>query len=109
MKAYHFLPHEFGISNIALSRIKISRYEDLNDPFELLAGEMSETKLRQAVSAMKKFFHDTKGIISFSRNWENPVLWSHYADKHRGMALVLEFPDKYSNSVIYSENRLPVD
>jgi len=25
------------------------------------------------------------GLLCFSRNWHNPVLWSHYADKHRGI------------------------
>ncbi|BCO32602.1 hypothetical protein TspCOW1_27050 [Thiohalobacter sp. COW1] len=109
MRVYHLLSAQFGITNIALSRIKISRYDDLNDPFELLAGELSEKELRGAVSAMKKDFNETKGLICFSKNWENPVLWSHYADKHHGMALGFDIPDKYASEVHYSPDRIPVE
>ena len=108
MRVFHLLPAAFGISNIALSRMKISRYGDLNDPFELLAGELSEDKLRKAVAIMKKEFHETKGIICFSKNWMNPVLWSHYADKHHGMALGFDIPDKFAPEIEYSSERIPI-
>lgn len=108
MRVYHLLSAQHGISNVALSRIKIARYHDLNDPFELLAGELSERQLRVAVAEMKKDFHETKGIISFSKSWKNPVLWSHYADKHHGMALGFDIVDKYANEVDYSLTRIPV-
>ena len=88
--------------------MKISRYEDLNDPFELLAGNLGEKELRCAVAAMKKEFHETKGIICFSLAWENPVLWSHYADKHKGMALGFDIPDKYASVIKYSSERVPI-
>lgn len=109
MRVYHLLSAQFGINNIALSRIKISRYDDLNDPFELLAGELSEKELRHAVLAMKKDFNETKGLISFSRSWENPVLWSHYAEKHHGMALGFDIPDNYASEVHYCLDRIPVE
>ena len=109
MRVYHLLSAQFGIANIALSRIKISRYDDLNDPFELLAGEFSQKELRGAVSAMKKQFNETMGLICFSKSWENPVLWSHYADKHRGMALCFDVPDKYASEINYSTDRIPIE
>lgn len=109
MRVYHLLPAQFGINNIALSRIKISRYDDLNDPFELLAGELSEKELRDAVAQMKKDFNKTRGLICFSKSWENPVLWSHYAEKHHGMALGFDIPDIYASVVNYSPNRIPVE
>ena len=108
MRVFHLLPASFGISDIALSRIKIARYDDLNDPFELLATELAERELRKAVAAMKKEFNETMGIISFSRSWDNPVLWSHYADKHHGMALGFDIPDEYANKVNYSSDRVPI-
>jgi len=109
MRVYHLLSAQFAINNIALSRIKISRYDDLNDPFELLAGELSEKELRGAVSKMKKDFNETKGLICFSKSWENPVLWSHYAEKHHGMALGFDIPDKYASVVNYSPHRISVE
>ena len=46
------------------------------------------------------------GVICYSRNWNNPVLWSHYADKHRGCALGFEVPDQFLIPVSYSAKRL---
>lgn len=48
------------------------------------------------------------GILCFSCKWSNPLLWGHYADKHRGMAIGFDVPDndRYS-PVKYCRNRLP--
>src|SRR5690606_9053902 len=27
------------------------------------------------------------GIVCFTTDWEHPMMWSHYADRHRGMCL----------------------
>ena len=37
--AYHFAPAEFAVSDIALSRLKVAKFSDLNDPFELIAAK----------------------------------------------------------------------
>ena len=34
--------------------------------------------------------------------------WAHYADKHRGLYLVFDVPDKLLFKMNYRENRLPV-
>lgn len=39
----------------------------------------------------------------------NPVLWSHYADKHRGIALAFDIPDKFLHEVTYAPSRLEID
>ena len=43
------------------------------------------------------------------RNWGNPVLWSHYADKHRGICLGFDLDDFYAQEVKYRNNRLDPD
>ena len=40
MRVYYLTSAEYAISNLALKRIKVSRYQDLNDPFELLAADL---------------------------------------------------------------------
>ena len=87
MRVYHFLSSQNALSDIALRRMRISRYGDLNDPFELLAANVGDGEVRRAVRAWKEDFHRTKGILCFSRTWDNPVLWSHYSEKHRGICL----------------------
>ncbi len=37
------------------------------------------------------------GICSFSLILEDTLLWSHYADEHRGLCLMYEIPDEFIN------------
>lgn len=107
MRVYNLLPAEYAISSIALRRIKISRYGELNDPFELMAGHVADQAFRKALKQLKVQFHNEKGVICFSRSWKNPVLWSHYGDRHRGVALGFDIQDEYANVINYSAERLP--
>lgn len=97
-----------AISNIALKRIKISRFGDLNDPFELLAAKATNKKLRKALRSWKQEFHETKGLLCFSENWSNPVLWSHYADRHRGISLGFDVSNDLTLPVNYSKDRVEI-
>ena len=45
----------------------------------------------------------TRGIICFSSDWCDPVLWSHYADQHHGIALGFDVQDSFAMDVNYSE------
>lgn len=109
MRVYHLCNANHAISNISLRRLKISRFHDLNDPFELLAGNLTDSSFRAATEKFKDDFNRTRGILCFSRNWKNPVLWSHYADKHRGICLGFDLDDFYAQEVKYRENRLDPD
>lgn len=108
MRIYHLLPAEFAINNIALKCMKISRYDDLNDPFELMSGNLGDKDLRIALTLIKKEFQKEHGLLCFSKSWKNPVLWSHYADKHRGIALGFDVDDLYLTYVKYSNKRLDI-
>ena len=77
MRVYYLTSSEYALNNIALRRIKVARFADLNDPFELLATEMSDKDFRVAMKSWKNDFHKTKGLLCFSEDWKNPVLWSH--------------------------------
>ena len=60
---------------------------DLNDPFELMAMNFMERRTRKIVGDFKTQYNSRNGLLCFSEQWKNPVLWSHYGDKHRGMCL----------------------
>ncbi|MBI1397986.1 MAG: DUF2971 domain-containing protein [Betaproteobacteria bacterium] len=47
------------------------------------------------------------GLLCFSRDWSNPVLWSHYAKRHTGIALGFEIPSDMLMDVIYTATRPP--
>ena len=103
MRVYYFTESPFALSNIALRRMKISRFFDLNDPFELLGADLGDQEDRRLFSEIKEDLHKNRGLLCFSKSWDNPVLWSHYADKHRGICLGFDIPDERLTPVIYTK------
>ena len=103
MRAYYLTPAQYALSGLALRRLKIARFHDLNDPFELLAIDVVSTDLRAHVHAWKKKVEDKEGLLCLSKAWRNPLLWGHYADKHRGVALGFEIPQERLTEVRYVE------
>lgn len=109
MRLYHLTKANYALSNIKSQRLKIARFGDLNDPFELLAAELSDKEFRKAIRSWKNDFHKTIGLLCFSEHWGNPVLWSHYADKHRGICLGFDVFEEFALQVNYTEKRMPVE
>jgi hypothetical protein len=106
MRVYKFLDEHFGMKSLAEKRLKISTLDDLNDPFELLPFGMTDKTKRQGLSAARKTWGMTRGILCFSSDWQDPVIWAHYSDKHRGMCLGFDIPDKAGQRVRYIRERL---
>jgi hypothetical protein len=106
LAVYHLTSAEHAISDIALSRLKLARIDDLNDPFELMAVNLREPRLRRAYRDLRSRENDTTGLICFSADWTNPVLWSHYGDKHRGVCLGFGVKAALVQEVNYEEERL---
>jgi hypothetical protein len=109
VRLYHLLASQYALSSIALKRLRISRYNDLNDPFELFAGNAGDGNFRRALEKWKAEFQTTKGLLCFSKKWENPVLWSHYGEKHRGVCLGFDVNDSFAVPIEYSAQRLPIE
>ncbi len=106
MRLFHFLDRTYGLQDIEKRRLKISRLNELNDPFELLSIELSNRALRSAFNEMKEQVANERGILCFSKAWSNPVQWGHYADKHRGLCLGLDVDDEITCPVHYTAKRL---
>jgi hypothetical protein len=106
IRAYHFTTEAFAISDIQHGRLKVSRFSDLNDPFELLALAFDDSNIRTVIRKFKEDFDREMGLLCFSANWNSPPLWSHYADRHRGICLGFDIPRDKALIVSYSERRL---
>ncbi|UUZ62352.1 DUF2971 domain-containing protein [Polaromonas sp. P1-6] len=102
MHVYHFVPGSYGLENLKLRRLKIATIQDLNDPFELLCIDLSNPDLRDGMREWKAEVARRFGMLCFSLSWRNPVQWSHYADKHRGLCLAFEVPNDSVQPVTYS-------
>ena len=96
------------MSDVSLRRIRISRIRDINDPFELLSARAEDRELRRGLRKWIDQFHQAKGLLCFSRKWDNPVLWSHYASKHRGMCLGFDVADDFLHNIKYTRDRIPI-
>lgn len=108
MRLYHFTTAEYGLLAIEKQRLKIARISALNDPFELLGWNLRDASVRAKLGSWKTDSNEKIGILCFSRKWSNPLLWSHYADKHKGIALGFNVPNgEPYRAVKYRRTRLP--
>jgi len=105
MIVYHFISSEFALKALRDCRLKISRINELNDPFEFCAADFSDGDTRIKLETFKDQMNALYGVICFSEQYHDPVLWSHYADSHRGVALVFEIPDDYAIPIDYQPER----
>lgn len=109
VRAYRFLNEEYALQAIRDRRLRISRFDQLNDPLEWAPPANASREQRQAFGVMKKEMGEDRGLICFSRSWSNPLLWSHYADKHQGIALGFDFHGNQHFEVVYRKDRIPCD
>ena len=105
MRVYYFSTTVHTISNLALKRLKVSRFSELNDPFEFLAADLLDPRHQAGLVKLKNELNESKGMICFSRAWSNPLLWGHYAEKHSGIALGFDVPNELLTSVNYTKTR----
>lgn len=105
MRVYHFLPAQWALDDIEKRRIKISEIDQTNDPFELWCVSQPDRPLRDALRAYKQEMSRQFGLICFSEDWVNPLLWSHYADKHRGICLGFDVNELVLRKVSYVRDR----
>lgn len=89
-------------------RIRLSTFDTVNDPFELLGVQQSDRKSRRHFVGLYELWVKTLGFVSFSDNWKSPLMWGHYAKNHTGVCLGIEVPDQRPMKVSYEPHRLQV-
>lgn len=104
-RVYHFVPLCHGLGDLCHRRLKIAQIDDLNDPFDLWAIAQPDPVLRQTLRATKQQIAKNRGMLCFSLGWHNPLLWSHYADRHRGLALGFDVDAGMLRRVAYVAKR----
>lgn len=109
MRVFHFIGAEYGLEDLRMRRLKVATLHELNDPFELFGVSLADESVRRAFAAMKDQLASNRGLLCFSRDWHNPVQWSHYAAKHTGMCLGFDIPNEHLGAIKYSRQRLVVE
>ena len=106
VRAYHFTCEKYGRFAFRDRRLKVARFLDANDPFELMAISSHTREARQVLGSFRKD-HDSKtGLLCFTKDWTNILLWSHYADKHKGICLGFDLKEGTFEEVEYVDKRL---
>ena len=109
MRLYHFINAQYGLEDLREQRLKIALIMELNDPFEFLGVDLSKRESCKVMEKIKEDLSKICGILCFSKSWDNPVQWSHYADGHKGLCLGFDIPDDPGllAKVKYAGKRLP--
>jgi Protein of unknown function (DUF2971) len=71
-----------------------------------LGARLDERAHRDAFQKNKDDLSKKYGLICFSSKWDNPVMWSHYADRHKGVCVGFDVPDDQLFKVQYRRERL---
>jgi hypothetical protein len=86
-RVYKFLSADLALDDLGERHIKISTFQDMNDPFELTGGLDCAPELRVYLATLISRLNEWCGVLCFSQDWRNAMLWSHYAAKHAGICL----------------------
>ena len=108
MKLYYLTPAQYALSALALRRLKVARLAELNDPFELQAVDAESLLHVEYFRRVKERINASHGVLCFSKSWNSPVLWGHYADKLRGVALGFEVTSPHLVPVIYATKPMKI-
>ena len=103
---YRYFNEQYGLLALQDRKWKVGRLLDLNDPMDCRPNFQRDGKpVDVADDPSLKEVYDLIGITCFSASIHDPVIWSHYADSHRGLAIGVEF---YANSGLW-EVQYPED
>jgi Protein of unknown function (DUF2971) len=105
MRVFHLVNAEHGLKDIRQRRLKIATLGELNDPFDFFAADLGDPAIRTKLTRARQLVGKRLGLLCFSQRWDSPVLWSHYADKHRGVALGFEIAEESLWRVSYASRR----
>lgn len=113
---YRYLDAAAALKTIESRLFKISRLQDLNDPFEWHLGftgiiPEGESEVNAWLESIRARQNKSYGILCFSDTPKEPVLWSHYADKHRGVVFEVDylFDPEHVIQMSYPSERLVID
>lgn len=128
MILYKYFPcNEYTFKSLAMKGLWCHTYNHMNDPFECLnildrvfsSTELNDFRLIMSKSKNKKFsvltnldddelteiineFRKTAinkfGFSSLSEDSNNILMWSHYANDHKGIVIGFEFPELEGNT-----------
>ncbi|NTE83733.1 DUF2971 domain-containing protein [Agrobacterium tumefaciens] len=105
MRLYYYTSQHYGLAAIRDKRLKIAKYTELNDPFDFIGVATGSLKDRNVLKRLRERISEKEGILCMCRTWVDPLMWGHYAEKHKGICLAFEVDTKDWTRVDYVEER----
>jgi len=87
MRLYYLTEERWAKKIILERRFKLSTFDELNDPFELLGASIGEKLARKLFKVLFVHWTKTIGLLCTGVSWTSPVMWAHYGHKHTGVCL----------------------
>lgn len=110
----YYALNEFSLDALKNSYFYLSNPKDFNDPFDcnrnLILEEQRELKDCEYIELLNDI--SDIGIVCFSENGMEPLMWSHYTNSYKGICLKINTEllikrlsdEQILKAVIYSEN-----
>lgn len=106
MRLYHMTTFDTAVKFILPERrMRLSRLDKLNDPFELRSLKLEGTRAKRIFAALLAHFISDLGVLCMVKNWASPLMWAHYADNHAGVCLGFDVPDDKPRQMEYVTER----
>lgn len=106
MRLYYFTKAEYGLAAIQGRRLKISDIKQLNDPFDFNAIVQTKPHVKRIAKKLVNGVAENRGIICFTESWNDPTMWAHYGDKHKGICLGFDISGNRCEAVKYISDRI---
>lgn len=92
MILYKYVGFEAGLRILETNSLGFSHLEDFNDPFECTGFGFYDldVPISVAINAFRNNFSRKYAILSLTRAPLNRLMWSHYADSHKGMVIGID-------------------
>lgn len=101
MRVYHYLEAKWALDDIKRRRLKLSKIDDMNDPYEWKCVRSDDEPTQASLERTEQEIVEECGTACFGRSWNNLLMWSHYGDKHKGICLGFDVPDGLVSEVKY--------
>ena len=106
MRLYYMTSRQWGVIDIQTRRLKLGRFDTLNDPFEMHPVNMRDRLVQRVLKEWGRLWGEEHGLLCLTETWQNPVMWAHYAERHYGMCLGFDVQDDLAEEVTYRDKRL---
>lgn len=108
MRVYYMTSTKWAEVILRERRLKQSRYFESNDPFELMLIDKRDKNVRVVATMISDYHNKNTGMLCFGATWSSPVMWAHYADKHKGVCLGFDVEDTLLTEVKYTDEKINV-